>query len=92
MCMCGYDLSTPTGLAAFSARIARNTQRRPAPKSLRPVRVRKIRGWWVWYCQLPYCLDFSPRIYRDPGRAADAGREHHRLWHADELPIGEGDA
>ena len=83
-CMCGHDLSTPTGLAAF--------RRRPAPKSLRPVRVRKIRGWWVWYCQLPGCLDFSPRVYRDPGWAADAGREHHRLWHADELPIGEGDA
>lgn len=51
----------------------------------RPVHVRKIGPWWGWYCQLPDCLD-SAFAYGDPGRAADAGREHHRLWHTD-LPV-----
>lgn len=72
----GRDLATATGLDALRRGLRTLTARRP-------VHVRKIDVWWVWCCQLPGCLDFGPRAYRDPGRAADAGREHHRLWHTD---------
>ena len=72
----GRDLFTTTGLAVF-----RHTLRHATAPTGRPVTVRKVGGGWGWYCQLPGCLDFSVRVYREPGTAADAGREHHRLWH-----------
>lgn len=52
-----------------------------------PIRVRSVqpRWGWHWYCMLHDCLDWGAS-YSTPGRAADAGREHHRLWHTD-LPI-----
>lgn len=46
------------------------------------VYVRKVGPRWGWRC-LPDCLDSSVSTYGDPGRAADAGREHYRLWHTD---------
>ncbi len=46
-----------------------------------PILVRKIGRWWLWYCQLPDCLDHGPLAHSDPGCAADAGRDHYYLWH-----------
>ena len=45
-----------------------------------PIRVRSVqpRWGWHWYCMLHDCLDWGAS-YSTPGRAADAGREHHRL-------------
>lgn len=77
----GRDLTTAMGLAAL-----RYALRHAIAPTGRPVTVRKVGGWWGWYCQLPDCLDFSVCAYREPGTAADAGREHHRLWHTD-LPV-----
>ena len=51
-----------------------------------PVTVRKLGLWWLWYCQIPTCLDHAGHghgydLYLTPAAAADAGRAHHHLWH-----------
>ncbi len=52
---------------------------------MNPIHVRKIGPWWLWYCQVPGCGDFSTAYYAS-GPCADAGRAHHSLWHCDGLP------
>lgn len=44
------------------------------------VTVRRVAGWWTWYCNHPTCLD-NLGGFRTPGDAADDGRKHHYLWH-----------
>lgn len=55
----------------------------PRRLPLHEVRVRKVGGWWTWYCQRRHCLD-NLGGYRDPGTAADHGRRHFDLWHANQ--------
>ena len=47
---------------------------------MRALTVRKVSGWWLWYCQRPACLDCSGIAYGiaygTASGAADAGRTH----------------
>lgn len=60
----------------------------PLRKPTRPMKVRKVGRWWLWYCQHPACLDHAVHGLALPGVAADHGRAHLRLWHEDPtLPL-----
>lgn len=63
-----------------SCRFRRTNPDRPT-RAGRPVTVRKLGPWWLWYCQIPACLDHAGHGYFTPAAAADAGRAHHHLWH-----------